>query len=292
MPNNLNKLTPDTDNAPVNVNQSKFFIRSMGRAAQNIDGVNPLLEIIPIEDLGYVHGEINVDREVIESTGVDMNGNAFSTRIETSNVILAEWLPLTSNRVSPPTIRRGERVLIWQYANHDKYYWTTCGLDENLRRLETAIWRYSNTRDEGDINITPDNSYWFEVSTHRKNITLMTSTSDGEQHKYTAQIDTNGSRLIVTDEIDNCVEIDSNAKKVSLRNAGGASVTLTGPDIAINAPGNISIKAGGSTSIASPAVRIDGDTKLTGLLTSNGKNISDSHAHLNSGGPGIGGSVA
>lgn len=291
MSNTLNKVTPAPDNAPVKPNPSKFFIRSMGRAAQNIDGVNPLLEVIPIEDLGYVNGEINVDREVMETSGVDMLGNAFTTKIETSNVILAEWLSLTSNRVSPPSIRRGERVLIWQYADHDKYYWSTCGLDEQLRRLETAIWRFSNTTDEEDTTIRPDNSYWVEVSTHRKNITLMTSNSNGEEHVYTIQVDAAGSKVLISDETDNCFEIDSNADKVSLRNSGGCSIVLAGPDVQINAPNKIALNAS-EVSINAQTTKVASDTKFTGKLSSNGKNISDSHAHVNSGGPGTGGPVS
>ena len=291
MSNNLNKVTSAADNAPVEVNTSKFFIRSMGRAAQNIDGVNPLLEIIPIEDLGYVNGEINVERETMEATGVDMLGNAFSTKIETSNVLVAEWLPFGANRISPPSIRRGERVLIWQYADHDKYYWTTSGLGEHLRRLETAIWRFSNTKDEGDVTIGPANSYWFEMSTHRKNITLMTSQSDGEKHLYTIQVDTAGSKVIITDESDNCFEIDSNNDKVSMRNSAQSSIVLDGPNIVMTAPNKIIMNAS-EVGITAQTTSIDSNTKLTGRLTSNGKNISDSHTHKNSGGPSTGGPVS
>lgn len=382
MQNDLNKLTNSADNAPVDVNTSKLFIRSMGRAAQNIDGVNPLLEIIPIEDLGYVHGEINVDRELLISSGIDMMGNTFVTQIETSNVLLAEWMPMGSNRSSPPTIRRGERVLIWQYGDYDKYYWTPCGFDENIRRLETAIWRFSNTQDEKETDITPENSYWVEVSTHRKHITLMTSLSDGERNKYTIQIDTDKSKLLITDDEDNYFEIDTPAKKMTMKNTSDSYIILNDKNIEINAPETISItctdldvkssattsfdagtttsmvtgtsmtvtsgtstamsagtsttvESGETTTMTSPTTTIDAATGLnmntpslasktddmvfdtatttfnsptttfnsstsifntnaqfTGNITSNGKDISDSHTHTNSGGPGTGGPVS
>lgn len=374
MQNDLNKLSNAADNAPVDINTSKLFIRSMGRAAQNIDGVNPLLEIIPIEDLGYVHGEINVDRELLIASGVDMMGNSFVTQIETSNVILAEWMSLGSNRASPPSVRRGERVIIWQYGDFDKYYWTTCGFDENLRRLETAIWRFSNTRDEKETDLTAENSYWWEVSTHRKHLTLMTSVSDGEKHKYTIQIDTANSKLLITDDQDNYFEIDTPAKKMTMKNTSNSYVILNDKNIEINAPEKITItctdldvkssattsfdagtttamtsgttttmKAGTSTSVesgstttmTSPTTTIDASSglnmntpslasktddmvfdtatttfnsptttfnsstsvfntsaKFVGTITSNGKDISSSHTHQNSGGSGTSGPVS
>ena len=80
----------------------------------------------------------------------DKKGYVYSDKIETSNSLMAEWLPLGSNRATAPNVRRGERVFLLQYADDDKYYWVTAGLDPHLRRRETVVFNISNTVDEID----------------------------------------------------------------------------------------------------------------------------------------------
>lgn len=236
-----NGISIDADNTPANVNVSKLFMRSIGRAAENIDGTNRILEIVPLEEVGYLDGEINNGRNEVMSEGVDFEGNTFSLKIETSNVIAAEWFPFGTNRVHPPNIRRGERVLLWQYADTDKYYWTATGFDDNVRRLETVVFRTSNSIDETDKTITPENSYWAEMSTQHKHITLSTSKSNGEAFKYTIQIDTSGSRLTICDDANNFIELNSPEKRITLNNTDGTHIILDKTNMKIHANDTIDI---------------------------------------------------
>lgn len=321
----LNALSNDADNSPAQVNTSKLFMRSVGRAAENIDGTSRILEIIPLEEIGYMDGEINTGRNEMSAEGVDANGNSFTAKINTSNTIAAEWFPFTTNRVHPPNIRRGERVLIWQYADTDKYYWTATGFDENVRRLETIVLRASNSTDEADKTITPENSYWCEMSTQHQHITISTSKNNGEAHKYTFQIDTKNSRVTVCDDANNFIEIHSPEKKITLSNADGTNVVLDKKNLTLHADETIDIScktlnitstetkmtASTSTTIAGAATAITssdtsfkggnttfdgpysflGPVAFKGAVTSNGKDISSSHYHKNSGGPSNGGPV-
>lgn len=237
-----NTLSTDADNAPANIDTTKLFMRSIARAAMNIDDDNPELEVVPIEEIGYVDGEMTKQREMIKTAGIDIHGNMFQTQIETSNNILATWLP-TTNVVYCPNIRRGERVFLWQYGETDKYYWTAVGLDDNVRRLETIAHRISNTQDELDKSITPDNSYWFEWSTHWKHVTLKTSKNDGEKFKYTVQIDTKGNRVTICDDVGNYIELDSEATKITLKNADESHLILDKTNIFLEARDNITMTA-------------------------------------------------
>jgi hypothetical protein len=129
--------------------------------------------------------------------------------------------------------------------------------------------------------------------------------------------------------VDKSLDTDRNTgKRVNIRVATGGNtvvVTLT-PDgevsfkleqdfkieaqgnISMEAEGNISLKAGGTlttesggaTTVKAPTITADGDTNVTGsfdvggstsvkAITSNGKDIGDTHKHLNSGGPSVGG---
>lgn len=307
----INAISTDADNTPAPVNTSKLFIRSVARAAINLPLKSKFLEVIPLEEVGYVDGELSDERGTIEASGMDAEGNSFNVKMETSNSIVAEWLPLDSNRVEPPNIRRGERVLLWQFGDTDKYYWTPTGFDDNVRRKETFIFRLSNTDDETDKTITPDNSYWFEMSTHRKQITLSTSKSAGEAYGYTVQIDTDAGRVTICDDANNFIELSSADKKITLCNADDTHVVLDKTNITMNASDTVKITCknylvnatnaiinasstsieGGTASMGG-TYNVLGTMNFKGVVTSNGKDISSSHTHKNSGGSGTGGSVS
>ena len=69
--------------------------------------------------------------------------------IQTTNAIRAEWLGDSTNRITPPDVRRGEKVQIFQYSNVDKYYWQTITQPGvNVRKKETIVEAISNTTDE------------------------------------------------------------------------------------------------------------------------------------------------
>lgn len=336
-----NGIGSDNDTATMGFNPSKLFIRSIARAAENIDGTNVILEVIPIEEVGYMDGEINTGREELTSEGVDLEGNVFSVKMSTSNTIAATWFPFGSNRLHPPNIRRGERVLLWQYGDTDKYYWSSTGFDDNVRRLETIVFRASNSIDEADKVITPDNSYWMEMSTQHKHITLSTSKNNGEAFKYTIQIDTAGSKVTLCDDANNFIELNSPEKRITLNNTDGTHIVLDKTNMKIHANDTIDITcktlnikttesnmtssattnvkstttnltASNSTTIAGGATSINtsdtsfkggnttfdgpytflGSVAFKGAVTSNGKDISSSHRHSNSGGSGTGGPVS
>ena len=289
---NLNMLSSELDNEPVKATKSKLYFKSIARAAMNIDDSSPLLEVIPIEDLGYVDGEITTDRQPIEVQGQDHSGNVFNVAIETSNTILATWLPLGTNRLTVPHIRRGERVLLLQYGDVDSYYWIPLGWDDHLRKLETVTYAISNTKDENDTKLTVDNTYSWEMSTHKGLITLQTSKSNGEKFKYTLQINAKGSQLIVSDDADNFIEIDSEAKSVLLHNTSGSLLNVIGTNILAKCSGEYNVECNSYNVKASNAT-VQANTAFKGSLTSNGKNISDSHSHTNvTKGPSTTGSVS
>lgn len=224
-------------------NKSKFFIKSIGYAAINLPLDSKMLEILPVEDLSYVDGEINDTRDEVEETGVDAKGNTYSDKIETSNSMVAEWLPWGSNRYSPPNIRRGERVLIWQYGDADKYYWTCLGMDEHLRRRETMVLTLSNTTDESTKELNSTNSYSIIASTHTKEVTIQTNKNDGEKFAYIIKLDTKAGMFIVTDDADNQITLESEEKRITLVNGAGSSVVLDKKNIKIDAIETLDLNA-------------------------------------------------
>ena len=206
--------------------ESLFHIHSFGYAAENKDIESFDLEVWPVETLSYIDGELTSFKDILKSEGEDAFGNKYAVEVKSSNTIKATWIPFGSNRRTPPDVRRGERLLIWRYGDVDRYYWSTCGLDDVLRRLETVVYAWSNTRDESVKILDETNTYYFQISTHLKLVTFSTSKSDGEPYVYTIQINTKKGYLIVTDDIGNRIEMDSGEKIIEVENADGTKYVL------------------------------------------------------------------
>lgn len=198
--------------------ESLFKVYSVGQAGENRPITTWDLNVFPIERIPYANGELTAETDTLTADGEDYFGQKYSVKVELSNCLVATWLPFGSNRTTPPNIRRGERVFIWRYADVDQYYWSDSGLDGFLRRLETVIYAWSDTKDETVKALSPDNSYYFEVSTHQGLVTFATCKSNGEPFAYTIQINTADGTLTVTDDNGNYIDMNSGEKLIRLEN--------------------------------------------------------------------------
>ena len=205
---------------------SKFKLYSVGRVAENKKMSEDTVEVMPVETISFLDGEIKSNPTTTETKGTDAQGNAYQTSSESDNTVPCKWLPLGDNRVTAPDWRRGERVLIYQYGDEDLYYCVSMGWDRHLRKLETVVYAWSATTDESDTSINKDNSYAFEVSTHGKHITLTTTDKNGEPFKYTFQFNTGDGVVTLTDDAGNFIELDSAATKITFQNVDGTMLTL------------------------------------------------------------------
>lgn len=216
--------------------QSKFRPVSFGIAAENLKMGSDILEVVPVEWLPYLDGEINSSTEVMEDSGVDGLGIEYTAKVETANSLPAKWLPMDDNRSTPPNIRRGERVHIYQFADSQQFYWSCYGLDKGLRRLETVVYMFSNTRDEKVKVLDRTNSYTVEVSTHTKQVTLRTNKNDGEPFAYTFQFNTKVGAVTLADDDSNYIEFDSAERKITAKNKDGSFITIDKRVIRMFAP--------------------------------------------------------
>lgn len=295
---------------------SLFRIYSIGRSAVNKKRSKTELEILPIEKMTLANGEIVdiVEENIVE--GEDAFGGKYKKKGRTANTIKAYWLPFGSNRKTPPDVRRGERVLIWRFGDADIFYWTTTGLDDYLRRLETVIYCFSNTKDESVKELTPDNSWYIEVSTHDKKITLKTNRSDGEKVSYALQFDITKGIFVLEDDLGNYIKLDSFERIITLKNADDSILALnktiiegqsidaikfktknytldaedskvraknmesTGTNFKVTAKTDIT----GKTDVvgafgASGKSTLQGGADISGAVTNNGTNIGSTHRH-------------
>lgn len=253
---------------------SLFHLCSVGYAAENLPFNTRILNVFPPEMTPYANGEVHTGSVMVEDEGVDAFGQKYKVKAQLSNCISAIWLPLNSNRLTPPNVRRGERVMIWQYADVDQYYWTTAGLDEYLRRLETVVYAWSNTTDETVKALTADKCYFFEISTHRKLVTFSTSKSDGEPYRYMVQINSKDGRLSITDDAGNFIDLNSGEKRIRLENSDGTKIHLDKRTITGEAADSITwttkkftINASESFDVVSPQSTFSGKVDVMGLLS-------------------------
>lgn len=228
-----------------------FKIVSIGIVAENkpmqsADGSwCTTIQAAPIESQNMLDGELKSSPTAVETSGVDKSGQSFSAKAIVDATVEATWLPWGSNRKTAPDVRRGERVYLWQAANDDKYYWTVTGLDDHLRKLETVIFAFSATTEEG-AGLDIDKCYFIEVSTHSKAITLQTSSANGEPYEYTFQFNTAEGAVTLTDDVGNYFELDSEAQKLTLKNQAQSHVILDKTRINIKALDEIAFDVGGT----------------------------------------------
>lgn len=228
---------------------SKLIPYAVGIVAVNKPLTTTLIEVTPIEDLNFLNGEITDNIQDSVTKGLDSKGSSFESSVQVGATINAQWLPIgISNRVTAPDVRRGEKVIIYKYADVDMYYWTTLTYDMRLRKLETVIYAFSATQEENEVG-KADNTYFFEVSTHKKTITLHTSKANDEPFIYDIQLNTNDGSFILQDDIGNFISLDSKNVRLEMKNSDGSWIDIDRKNINIYAPNNINIKADNEVNI-------------------------------------------
>lgn len=223
---------------------SQVRLYSVGYVAENKALGSRSILVLPIEALQFIDGEVKSHVTDVETQGIDGGGKTYSIKVAMDNALQAEWLPLGStNRASAPDVRRGERVFLWHVGETDRYYWTSTGMDDRLRKLETVIYTFSGTADEGKDGNAPENAYFLEVSTHKGLVTFHTSKANGEPYGYTFQFNTREGVVTLADDVGNYVELDSAVTRIRLENTLGSWFELDRKHIRGYAPDSVSLKA-------------------------------------------------
>lgn len=220
-----------------------FRMYGIGIAGENKGLTSRHLAIIPSEVTPVLDGEIAFNPQTQTFKGLNKNGEEYELSVTEDATLTAEWLPLGSNRVTPPDVRRGEPVVIYRLADTDRYYWRVMGLRDDLRRLETAIWAFNANPEEGSNGVDIQNCYFIEISTHTKQITLGTSQKNGEPYGYGIQLDAANGRFTLEDTIGNILHLDSGLSLWEMINAHGTHVRLDKKVIFMYAGDKIDMKA-------------------------------------------------
>lgn len=211
---------------------SGLMLYGIGRAANNKalkdKNGNPetSLEVTPVEQLSMLDGELISLPFDSEVQGQKADGSSYSSKVTLNTAITAKWVPMGSNRRTPPDIRRGERVYLYRYKDTDQFFWKETGWDDHLRRLETVHFRFSATADPSADMSDPRNWYHLQISTHEGMIHLETARANMEKAKYALQINTKDGIAALADDFGNFFQMESVAKAISMQNGDGTLLQL------------------------------------------------------------------
>lgn len=263
---------------------SKLVPYSLGIAANNKKVGSDILLVTPIEALTMLDGEIASSPHNKRAQGVDASGDVYQTTVTQDLAIQCTWYPVSnSNRRTSPDVRRGERVMIYRFADRNEYVWQSLGMDDHLRKLETVVFSISGTPDESIDGTLPENSYFVEMSTHNGSITVQTSKQNGEFSSYAIQIDAKNGKIIAADALGNKIVLDSAETLIELTNADNTTVQLDKQKILLKAEQSITAEAGEKIHIKtkhfivdadkssfSKDIEVGGQSKFGGAMKANG----------------------
>lgn len=210
------------------------------------------IRVIPIEQQGFHDGIITDGANVDEVKGKDSLGNSWETSYTTTNALSAKWISRSSNRRTPPSIHKGEKVQLLKYGDSEDIFWEDFGQDTKNRTTEREVKAWSNKPKRDSKELDHTNSYFFEVDTTTGLVTFKTNKSNGEPFAYTLQIQAKEGIVVLENDAGDVLYIDGTKKEVGMENQAGCKVQLLDKDINIIAIDNINMKAGKS---------INGETK-------------------------------
>lgn len=216
---------------------SGFKFVSGGIVAMNKVREEKKIEVYPYELVPQFDGELTSDTTELVTEGVDNAGKQFNMKVEMGVSVEATWIG-TTGRDTAPDVQRGEPVDLYRYADTDLYFWDTRGRHDNLRRLETVRYLWSNVSDvaEDVEKLNAENSYGLEITTHDKHITLTTNKYDGEPFSYTFQINTGDGNFTFCDDAKNLIQVDSAERVITFHNTDGCQLRLDKKNIYGYAP--------------------------------------------------------
>jgi len=225
---------------------SSFRFYSLGIVAANKKLSSDYIEVVPVEHFSFVDGEITDNKEELEEESQTFTEEKWKVKLDTTPSIMARWLSLANtNRITSPDVRRGEVVMIYQFGDADEYWWTDLLTDDKktrkTRRLETVVFAISNNPKEN----TPDDSdstYWVEFSTHRQIVHLHTSKSNKEPFEYDIQINTKDGRIVIKDDDENYIFLDSAERRIKLHNKDTSYVDIDKKDITLHSLNKVHVK--------------------------------------------------
>jgi hypothetical protein len=179
---------------------SGFHIHSFGIVAEDKNGDDDYIKAFPAETLPLAKGgrlaDIKFDYNV---SGTDHKGVAVNSNVKGVAYVVAQYVAIgDGNRQTAPNVYESETVLLWRYANDDKFYWTDLMREPTLRRLEHIVYAISNLKEKGQ-KFDNDSSHWFMFSSREQKIQLHSSKNRDEPVGFDVTFDLAKGTITIED---------------------------------------------------------------------------------------------
>lgn len=169
-----------------------------------------------------------------ETTSTSLSSNSFP----------AKWGPMgDTNRITPPDVREGSKVAIYQVDGQNTYYWTTFGVNSDTMRLETVIYGFQANPAMGeDTPFNIDNFYTFTVSTHEGFFALRTTQANGEKAAFEIKLDAMNGKIMVGGSHKNYMVMDDVQRSYTYVNADKSVINVDRKKITFSAEDSITAR--------------------------------------------------
>lgn len=190
-------------------------------------------------------GRVVATAKQVEKKSQNAYGEETTSRVLTSNTFPAKWRSMgDSNRITPPDVREGSQVSIYQVSGQNTYYWTTFGINAETMRLETVVMGYSANPQQGDdtpFNI--DNFYTMTVSTHEGFAAFRTTQANGEKAAFEVKIDGKNGKIMLGGSAGNYLVKDDVAHSLTYVNADGTIFNIDKKRVNVYAKDSVTFNA-------------------------------------------------
>ena len=227
---------------------------SQGTVAENKAQGSRTVEVELHEIMRNGHGELTQAKSTLPYQGTAKTG-AYTGKLITGRTVSAVWYPSGDNRISPPDLVRGEIVEVYRLGSSDDsgtYYWRATGIGSATRGTETLIVGIAAAGKPGDSDteLGKDNTYFFEISSANKSVTLSTSDANGEFASHTVQLDTASGKWEVADSKGNLkLVLDAKKQEFLVSNKMGSSISMSGGVIKIHGKDAVQITTSGGATL-------------------------------------------
>lgn len=149
------------------------------------------------KDSPMADGRTVATTETKEESAVNANGEPIKVNTLISNVKPAQWSSMGEpNRLTPPDVREGSQVSLYQVSGQTTIYWTTHGFSAETHRLETIVWGFqANPTLDANTEFNVDNFYTITADTRSGFMALRTSQSNGEKSGFEVKVDGGAGRI-------------------------------------------------------------------------------------------------
>lgn len=234
-------------------------------------------------------GRVVADAQKKESKSVDSKGQTTTSNVLTSATFPAEWKPIGEpNRLTPPDVREGSQVAVYQAAGQDTYYWTTFGVNAQTFRLETVVYGWSaNPNINENVELDLNNFYMLTMSTHTGKVSFRTAQANGEKTVLEILIDAMNGKIYTGGKNKNTMVFDDIGDSFTFINRLGTTLDVNKKKVTVYAPDSINfnsdeefnlltknlniqtkaMRIGAETiDVVSPKNTLQGDLNMTGEL--------------------------